>query len=55
MSVTIFWWKISTSDGEFVKRNCCTLEKMNDGNILKSIVKYNPKTSTDLGQLNLKW
>jgi len=38
-----------------VKINCCTLEKMNNGNILENVMKYNPKTSTDLGQLNIKW
>lgn len=53
-SVTTFWWEISASGGEFVKINCCILEKMNNENILKNVMKYNPKTSTDLGQLSMK-
>jgi len=28
---------------------------MNNGSILKSVMKYKPKTSRDIGQLNMKW
>jgi len=28
---------------------------MNSGSILKHVMKYKPKNSTDIGQLNMKW